>query len=56
MLKPGKSRRVISENISTEVHAGKPQDQAIAIAYDKAGLSKKHKGMGKRRRVKKDAY
>lgn len=32
-LMPGKSRKVMSENIATEMHAGKPQKQAIAIAY-----------------------
>ena len=46
-LKSGKSNKVVSENIATEMHAGKPQDQAIAIAMSKAGRSKKkakHKG------------
>lgn len=39
-LKPGKSKKVISENIKTEIKAGKPKDQAIAIAFSKAGKSK----------------
>lgn len=39
-LLPGKSKEVVSENISREVHAGKPQRQAIAIAMAKAKLAK----------------
>ena len=42
-LKKGKSKKVISENIRTEMHAGKPQRQAIAIAMHKAGKSKPSK-------------
>lgn len=39
-LKEGSSDETISKNIKTEMEAGKPQKQAIAIALDKAGKSK----------------
>lgn len=42
-LKEGKSKKVIGENIATERRAGKPEKQAIAIAFSKAGKSRKKK-------------
>ena len=40
-LKRGASKKVVSNNIRTEMHAGKPQKQAIAIAMRKAGKARK---------------
>jgi hypothetical protein len=40
-LKKGKSDAVVSANIKKEKAAGKPQDQAVAIALSKAGKSNK---------------
>ncbi len=42
-LKSGSSQKVISQNIKTEMAAGKPQKQAIAIAMRKAGKSNSKK-------------
>jgi hypothetical protein len=46
-LKGGSSKKTIRENIRTEVNAGKPQDQAAAIAYNKARQDFKKKNPGK---------
>lgn len=40
-LKKGSSKKVISGNIAAEVRSGKPVKQAAAIAYSKAGKSRK---------------
>jgi hypothetical protein len=45
-LKKGKSEKTFKENIKTEVKAGKPDKQAVAIAYAMKRES------GKKRKVK----
>lgn len=42
LIKSG-SKKAISDNIKTEMHAGKPQKQSIAIAYSVARKNKKKK-------------
>ncbi len=45
-LQKGKSKQAVSANIRTEIAAGKPRKQAIAIALNTAGKGKK-KAKGK---------
>jgi ribonucleotide monophosphatase NagD (HAD superfamily) len=40
-LVKGKGRKAVSANIRKEVAAGKPQKQAVAIALNQAGKSRK---------------
>ena len=39
-LKSGTSKAVVSQNIRTEIAAGRPQKQAVAIALKTAGKSR----------------
>lgn len=43
-LESGKSKKAFSHNVRAEMHAGKPQNQAVAIAYHEAGEKKAHGG------------
>jgi hypothetical protein len=43
-LKKGSSQKTISKNIKTEIEAGKPQKQAIAIAEETARRTGKKGG------------
>jgi len=47
-LKQGKSKAAVSSNIKTEIAAGKPRDQAVAIA-----LSVQRRAAAKRARGKR---
>lgn len=49
----GSSKETIAKNIRTEMHAGKPQKQAVAIAMSKAGKSKKKPKKSTKKATKK---
>ena len=46
-LNKSTSKKAFSENVSAEVHAGKPQKQAVAIAYSVKREARKKRGYGK---------
>ena len=46
-LVKSKSKKAFSENIKREIAAGKPQKQAVAIAYSVKRSAEKHKDGGK---------
>lgn len=50
-LVKGSSRAAISQNIRTELAAGRPRAQAIAIALRVAGKARSKGGLKKRHRV-----
>lgn len=40
-LAKGSSKKTIAQNVATEIKAGRPRDQAVAIAYSEARRNKK---------------
>lgn len=49
-LRKGTSRKTISRNVATEVRAGRPQKQAVAIALSEARRFKKMKSKKRSKR------
>lgn len=50
MLAKGKSKKSVSKNIATEVKAGKPLKQAVAIAFSVAKKPKAGKAMAMKKK------
>jgi hypothetical protein len=55
-LKEGSSQETISENISTLMHEGREQKQAIAISMSKAGKSRDRQPLAMRPVMAKDMF
>lgn len=49
-LQPGKSRAAFSTNVATEIRAGKPRAQAVAIAYSEKRRSSRTRRPSRTRR------
>lgn len=45
-LLPGKSKEAFEQNVGTELSAGKPSDQALAIAYNMKRSAKRYANGG----------
>lgn len=54
-LKRGYSRKTVSRNIRTEIRAGRPQKQAVAIAMAVARKARKKAKRGKRKKKREAA-
>ena len=46
--KAAKTKKGFSENVKREMESGKPQKQAVAIAYSEAGEGKKRKAKSRK--------
>lgn len=55
-LKKGRSKKVISSNVSELMHSGRKQPQAVAIAMKKAGMSKKKHNSGMMMNMKAEKH
>jgi len=51
-LKKGKSKKVISENIAELRNSGRPEKQAVAIAFSEAGEKKSPKNAKSSKKTK----